>query len=77
MDEADLDLCGYKTSCSTASYGEAGAGVPGRANNNPGATKVVKTVLLSDANCFRSFAYIHRDKLHRKPYAWTLWVTLT
>ena len=39
MEEADIELCGDDTILETASYGEAGGDVNGRAKNNPGVTK--------------------------------------
>ena len=38
IEEADLDLCGDKISWATASYGESGAGVTDRVNNNHAVT---------------------------------------
>ena len=70
--EADLELCGDKTSWSTASYGDAGAGVTGRVKKKSGVTKGGQNVLISNVNHIKKPAYVQRHKLKSKPPGWTV-----
>ena len=69
--KAELDATIDETSFSTASPGEAGAGVTFQVMGKPGLSKGWQTVLVCDAHRIRPRAYYHRHKLQSKPDGWT------
>ena len=68
-----LDICGDETRWSTASYGEAGAGITGLIDNKTGITNGGQKVLVSDIHSVRMCAYSHRHKLHMNPPECNVW----
>eukprot|EP00957_Ditylum_brightwellii_P100452 7656978-Ditylum_brightwellii.AAC.1 len=65
------NLCGDKTNWGHQCWGEPGSGLCKCILNKSGICKRRQIVMLSDLDCIRPHAYVHRHKLYPKPADYT------